>query len=853
MASFSVLELRKASAAGDESGTTSKHAAPVLTLQSAYARIDLDGRGLITSITSRMSGKEYLASGKSSPILSLWENGESVHPLSASYDRTQQTLTLDYPNGASAKVKVLEKEKYFRLQLLALDQRGMVNNIVWGPVHTNISKTIGDIIGVVRDDDWAIGMLALDDRTTQGPPADGDLGQMYYYIHSPDPAKYPVPAKYAEGERFSIGGDGISDVAFYSHPEEYFHMAYESGAILEPDSGSVISYHARDRRQRHKVFYTLMPGMAAKQPRHQTVDPVNVDFIDSSVALYACPDDLGLSVIENIVLAEGLPHPTVDGKWVKDPAAYRPDIFWTGPHDRLIAYADALGLKGVQDDGMGEFYMDPADHWDGELVRFADGRRMTIREFTDETRRHGIRYGLHTLCMYIQTKSSDVHPVPNEHLQTVLRTRLAGALSSMDAAITVTVPSFLAEKGTYDDNNMNVLRIGTELLTYDGITTSPPYTLKNVKRGQFGTKASAHSAGDELVKLQITDYHGFIPDMQLMMTYADYYARRLNDLGMEYVDFDGFESCMYQNQGDYAFKVFLKRLFETYHKLSGGRYLRIMGSAIAEGSWHYMSVCNVGGGNNMFDPVANKWGIEGKDIRYVWGSSYFPITFGVQTYRGDWTPFDAENLEAKSIGWNATYMLGLNQDRVEKSGEKEAIFKAFRVWENARGAGVFTKENKQELMDLGLKFHLEQTGEQSFLLSPVKEIRLIGEADNQIHSLAIKNPYDDQPLQFALGLDGPEDAWLDSLIITLPDGQHMKSVRKMKSEEFIICKGNTAYVADKFRNKIADLELGHAATLPSGEMTMKVQSLGTSAPEKSHLQLTVWSVGKAEPVGKRST
>lgn len=831
-------------------GSLFAHQPAVLTLQSAYARITVDSRGFISSVASLQAREEYLAPGEPSPMLSLYEQGEFVLPDSAAYDASGHTLTLAYPNGASAKVKVLAKGKYFRFQLLSLERRGTVDDIVWGPIHTTISKTIGDIIGVARDDAWAIGMLALDDKTTEGPPTPSDFGQMYYYIHSPDPVKYPVPVKYKEGERFSIGGDGISDMAFYSHPQEYFHMGFENGALLEPGSGSVIAYHARDRRKGYTTFYTLIPGLPPTQPRHETVDALDGDFIGSSVALYACPDDLGLSVIENIVLAEGLPHPTIDGKWVKDPAAYEPDIFWTGPHDHLIDYADALGLKNVQDDGMGEFYIDPANHWDGKLVWFADGRQMTIREFTDETRQHGIRYGLHTLCMFIQTRSSDVHPVPNEHLQTVLRTKLAGRVSATETAITVTDPSFLAEKGTWHDNNMNVLRIGTELLTYDGITTSAPWRLQNVKRGQFGTRASAHAAGDELVKLQITCYHGFIPDMKLMLTYADYYAQRLNDLGMEYVDFDGFESCMYQNQGDYAFKVFLRRLFDSYHQLTGGKYLRIMGSTVTEGSWHYMSVCNVGGDENMFDPVANHWGIEGKDIRYQWGSSYFPITFGVQTYRGDWTVYDAENLEAKSIGWNATYMLGLDQNTVEESNEKKAIFKAFRAWENARHADVFTKATREKLADMRLKFHLEQIGEKSFQLSPVKEIGFIEKADNQVHSLAIENPYDDQPLQFALRFNGPQSATLGGFVITLPGGRQIKSERKMSSGEFVICKGNTAYIADKFRKKTEDLMLDHPATLPSGHATINVRSMGASAPAGSQFQITLWAVGRAETVGK---
>ena len=67
-------------------------------------------------------------------------------------------------------------------------------------------------------------------------------------------------------------------------------MGFESGALLEPDSGSVITYHARDRRQSYTTFYTVIPGLPTTQPRHQAVDPVDVDFIGSSVALYACPD-----------------------------------------------------------------------------------------------------------------------------------------------------------------------------------------------------------------------------------------------------------------------------------------------------------------------------------------------------------------------------------------------------------------------------------------------------------------------------------------------------------------------------------------------------------------------------------
>jgi hypothetical protein len=178
---------------------------------------------------------------------------------------------------------------------------------------------------------------------------------------------------------------------------------------------------------------------------------------------------------------------------------------------------------------------------------------------------------------------------------------------------------------------------------------------------------------------------------------------------------------MYQNHGDFAFKSFFHRLFDSYHKLAG-QYPRVMGSCVTEGNWHYMSVCNVGGDKNMFDPVANKWGIEGKDVRYQFQSSYFPATFGIQSFRSDWTVYDAENLEAKSIGWDAMYMLGLSQTTVEKNPQKTAIFKAFRTWEDARAAGVFSPAVKAELRDMNLKFHIERSGS-GFILRSVQEVQ----------------------------------------------------------------------------------------------------------------------------------
>lgn len=752
----------------------------------------------------------------------------------------RQEITLTYSNGATAVIQVVAKEHYFRFQLVSLAPRGDVDNVVWGPWYTTVSGKMGDIIGVVRDEDWAIGMLGLDDNTIAGPPADGDCYGMGYYIHSPDPVKYPVPSQYQEGQRFNIGGNGVNDVAFYSHPEEYFQQVFGTGAKLEPEFGSTLAYHSRNRRKPYAYRWSLLPGFERSRPRYQVSDPVAVDFLGSAVALYACPDEQGLSTIESILLAEGLPHPLVDGKWVRDPTGFKPDIAWSGPHDKLVEYASALGLRGCQDEGQGEYYANPADHWLGNRVGFSGGQILTYREFTAGAK--NLKYGLHTLCLFLQGgRCTDVTPVPSEHLQTVCRTKLARAISPTDTHLVVSDPSFLADRGTWSQgDDSNYLRIGGEMLRYEGISETAPFTLLGVQRGH-ASQAMAHPAGAEIVKLQQNCYNGFCPDMRLMLDYADYYAKVMVESGMQYIDFDGLESTLYMNQGYYGVRAFFRRLFDTYGKLAGGKAPRVMGSCVFAGGWEYMSVCNVGGGNNMFDPIHNRWGIEGKDIRNGFGNSYFPATFGIQDWHSDWSLYDAENLEAKSIGWNATYMLGLNGSAVEACGEQAAIFKAFHAWENARAASVFTAALQHELMDLSYKFHIEQTGAETFVVYPVQEFQVSESAGSHAKPVPFVNAQAAQPLQFALQT---HDA-IQGCTLSLPDGSQLDSDLKMEKDQFILCQGRSAFVADHNRKPLAELHLSGPATLPTGDAKFTVQLRREKAAE-GRFDLTLWVLGKGE-------
>lgn len=688
-----------------------------MAIDTRYMTITIDSTGFIKNLISHTDGVDYLSDKKGSPLMALYAgNDNAILPDSANV--SGHTISLFYPNGAKAIVEVSRKKEYVKFTLVELENRGEADHVVWGPYFTNIREYIGDMIGAVSNDSITIGLVACNDITNAGPPTDGDMNQMYYRVHTPDPVKYPLPDSLYEGQKLRIGGDGISDVAFTNRKEGYFFFNKGNAADYIPEYGSFIVMSSRDRRQTRDIFFTLIPGFGnVNVPKHHRVEAVDADMVGSSIALFICPKRKTLKLYEQIVKNEGLPYITNNGKWVRDPEAACADMAWGGPHDSLISYAKQLGLTAVQDEGMGEYYPNPADRWANKMISI-NGGKMPISEFTSKTNAEGIAYGLHTLCEFLQPHCSDVSPVPNDSLCVVWRTPITNDIDDVQTEICVADTTWLNEWGTWHCNRLNVLKLGKEILTYEGVSETEPFTLKGVKRGMYNTTAMPHKKGEILAKLQMNCYNGFVPDMNLQDDYADYYARLLTDGGMNYIDFDGQESFMYQGHGFYSMKRFYRRLFEKFHEY-GGNELRVMGSGIMYGNWLYMGNGNIGGGNNMFNPVTNKFGIQGKDERNGNINNFLCPTFGIQYFSPDWDVQTIENLQSKAVAWNATYMLYMSEDAAEKCPDKANVFNAFRTWEEARRIGIFPDDLKEEMKGEENRYHLTRDDESTWTLFKV--------------------------------------------------------------------------------------------------------------------------------------
>ncbi|MEP7267536.1 MAG: hypothetical protein ABI844_07890 [Saprospiraceae bacterium] len=698
-----------------------------------YFKMHINHKGFITSMknTTVQPNREFSPTDKPSPLMSLYDTRRNVYyqPIKSYYNQIRKTITLQYPNGSVATISIAFQKKYFKLTLQSLSRRKGIDAIQWGSIHTNITNLLGEIIGVSRDTstavNYAIGMLALNDNTLGGlAETIGDAAPFQYIIHTPDAKRFPLPDSLHEGQVYTLGGNGISDVVFYAHKEPWYRIMYGNAAMVDKKGRISIAYQSRDRSFEREVYFSLIPNMEVNRPNHLQVQPLpGVDYIGSTIALWGSPDSTALmDVVQTIVKTEKLPYPTINGKWVKDPTAFVPDAITAGGlYDSIIAYTSRLGFKTIS------LYDQDFLRADRSNNGFIDGKNderkplkltsgnVSHKEFADMAAKYGLTIGRTPITNSLAPGTMDVSPVPSDSLCYQQKRLLAKNVSPGDTMIFVNDPTYLDEIASWEGHcaSLNMIKIGKELIHYMGVSKEKPYRLLNIKRGYWTSTPSTHVVGDTIYKLQVTvnyGYDGVIPNMQLQDKIAEHFAEVCANCGLRYYDFDGQEFLFNNGHGYYSTKRFFRKMFEKAASL-GVSSIRFTGSTLSEGSWHYQSIWNVGGGKNLYDVDTREWGSttsQGKDLRDVTYSNYFPVGMGGNfPIKAKSKVEDYEHVQAISVGIGTTYSLILNQKDVESCPQKDAIFKTIRTWEDARAANAFPRWIKNVLSDASQSFHLE--------------------------------------------------------------------------------------------------------------------------------------------------
>jgi len=708
-----------------------------------YFSIHIDGSGYITSMKdiSKTPNREFSPTDKPSPLLSLFNFTKKIYyyPQTATYNASAKTMVLTYTNGCVAKVIVeVKNNKYIKLTLDSLSPRKDVDDIQWGTIYTNITNLLGEVTGVAMDTsiavNYAIGMLALNDNTAAGPSiVDGDFGAGYLDIHAPDTSIH-IPSPYYEGERFPIGGS--CDVCFYSGVKPY--VKYMSGFAGEFDNQGRVSfaYHCSDKRKKRTVAvaYRVFESTVWGLPDHIELQPIpGLDCVGSSVALYGSPYDIAItSVLENIVITENLPHITFacngssGAKWIRDPARTVPGVTCGNfKIDSIISYTAQMGFNYIEVEAGG--YFSPFRSNNGVISGTfnTSAGDKPYKEVCDSGITRDVFVGLHTVSTAIRSSSSDVSPIPNDSLCCNFKRILTKGICATDTKIEVTNPLYFNELGSWegDEVNLTMIKIGKELINFNGVSSSPPYILQNVQRGYWGTTAASHQAGDTICRIQSTvgwGYDGICPDIFLLKKYGEYYGNVVANTHMRFFDFDGSEFVFNSGHGQYANKIFYRAMKEQANA-AGIPVIRFSAAGFNEGSYLYQPVANYGGGPNVINFSTRQLQPQGIAMTNTALSNFYTSSFsgGVPGIDANSTVQSFENFQAYSVGMSASYSLALDANAVESCPVKYQIFTAVKTWEVARAANAFSTDVKRMLRDISRSWHLEQVNSNNWNLYPI--------------------------------------------------------------------------------------------------------------------------------------
>ena len=679
-------------------------------------QVSLDGRGRVTSLKDGRTGTDYLPPGMKPALLSLRVGGEDLAPLRAVWSAERKTLVLDWGKGIRGEVSVKVEPTHIRFELVSLDGADKVELVLWGPYPTTIGETVGETVGMVRNGRYAIGIQSLELKTLGGfPTFEDDHEPSFNIFRTSDYVDVPGKVK----------------------------VLYRGQTARPAPFGSVLQAYCRNRNKAR-----VIPVWG--HPRFVVPPLDDGGVVGTKIALFGCPAGKALERLGRIEVAEGLPHPMLDGKWGKvAPGAtdsYLIMNFGEETLEQALEITKKAGLRYLYQGGpfrtWGHFELNP---------RLFPHGWVGLKKCVERAAKQGIRLGVHTLSNFITTNDAYVTPVPDPRLAKIGSTRLSRPAGPGDKVLYVEDTGFFVPPGP---NALHTVRIEKELVRYGKVSKGQPWRLLDCRRGAFGTGAAAHGKGARVDRLMDHGYKVFLTDKDLSLEAADRIADLFNTTGLRQISFDGLEGNWSTGLGQYGRQRFVKRWWDRLKP-------SLQGKVITDASnpghffWHIFTRMNWG----------EPWyaGFRESQTRYrLMNQDYFRRNF-IPPMLGWFRMSPATSLEdiewllARAAGYGAGFCLVTSLKTIERNGRSEAILGAIRAWERGRRAGIYPERLKKDLRDIHREFHLEASGKGPWRLYPlhVKLRNLHPRKKSPYESVHLfENPFSPRPLAVTLKIAG---------------------------------------------------------------------------------------------------
>jgi len=452
-----------------------------------------------------------------------------------------------------------------------------------------------------------------------------------------------------------------------------------------------------------------------------------------TAALITCAKDELLDKIATVEGDYGLPHGVASRRHDLYTASY----YWTSTVnptnvDEHIKYAKMGGFRL-----MNIYY--PAflesrgyrliGNYDVYRPEYPNGK-ADLKAMLTRIKEAGITPGCHFLHSHIGRDSRYITPVPDHRLNLLRIFTLAKPLGETDTTIHIEQNPIHSTMAT----NRRVLKIGTELVSYEGYTTTPPYTFHGCVRGIDKTTVNAQPAGYMFGLLDVSEFGATSVYLDQYSDLQDEVAdgiAELWDAGFEFVYFDGSEGVnppFWYHVAGAQYRVFSKLKPEP---------IFAEGAAKTHFSWHMLT------GGNAFD-VFRPEKLKEETIRHPFREAprmrdnFTRLNFG---WLGYWLPSDKtigtqpdqlEFVTSKAAAWDCPVSIHADPATLAQHPRTVDNFEVFRRWEEVRARKWLTDEQKQMLRDAEQEFILLLDERDDFELAPYDRVMNVASGSTDV-------------------------------------------------------------------------------------------------------------------------
>ncbi|MBQ3341149.1 MAG: hypothetical protein IJG84_04590 [Kiritimatiellae bacterium] len=349
--------------------------------------------------------------------------------------------------------------------------------------------------------------------------------------------------------------------------------------------------------------------------------------------------------------------------------------------------------------------------YDIDTGRFPNGYD-DLRAVLSKIKAAGVTPGFHTLQTFIGFESRYVTPEADPRLNVKRYFALERPLSDSAGVCDVYVAQNPVDSPMHP--KCRILKFGTELMSYEGYTVTPPYRFTGVRRGHLGTTVKKHGRGDGGGVLDVCECQATSCCIDQKTTLQDEIADKIAkvfDCGMEFLYFDGSEDV------DVPCNVNISLSQYKVARRCGKMPLFTEGCAKTHFGWHLQSGANA---FDIFPPEVFKEKIVeypvaaakrlAKDFTRVdfgwWGLySFKDGSDGGKTTIGT-QPDMWEYGTSKAAAFDCPATMQMLLADIRANARSDDLLETVRRWEDVRARKWLTPEQKEMLKDPNREFHL---------------------------------------------------------------------------------------------------------------------------------------------------